>query len=117
MSSYDQTLPSHELPDWMRRAQRGVDWGFLLVLALCIIVSAPFALRSELPHNNASENYVYQTSDYAESIQEGWLYPRWSPNVLGGYGAPIPNFYPPAPAYSAALLQVLLTNESVGAVR
>ncbi len=117
MSRFQQTLPSHELPDWMRRAQRGVDWGFLLVLVLCLTVSAPFALRTELPHNNANENYVYRTNDYAESIQEGWLYPRWSPNVLGGYGAPIPSFYPPAPAYAAALLQVLLTNNAVSAVR
>ncbi len=117
MSSLQKPLPSHELPDWMRRAQRGVDWGFLLVLALCIIVSAPFLFRSELPHNNANENYVYRTNDYAVSIEEGWLYPRWSPNVLGGYGAPIPSFYPPAPAYGAAILQILLTNNAVSAVR
>ncbi|MEP6985374.1 MAG: 6-pyruvoyl-tetrahydropterin synthase-related protein, partial [Chloroflexota bacterium] len=117
MSRFQQSSPSYELPDWMRLAQRGVDWGFMLVLVLCIIVSAPFAMRNELPHNNANENYVYRTNDYAESIQEGWLYPRWSPNVLGGYGAPIPSFYPPAPAYAAALLQVLLTNSPVSAVR
>src|SRR5262245_60973087 len=82
MSRFQQTFPSSELPDWMRLAQRGVDWGFLLVLIMCLIVSAPFAIRSELPHNNANENYVYRTNDYAESIQEGSLYPRWSPNVL-----------------------------------
>jgi len=117
MSSLQKPPPSHELPDWMRRAQRGIDWGFLLVLVLCIIVSAPFLFRSELPHNNANENYVYRTNDYAESIEDGWLYPRWSPNVLGGYGAPIPSFYPPAPAYGAAILQILLTNNAVSAVR
>ncbi len=117
MSRFEKSIPSPDLPDWMRRAQRGLDWGFLLVLALCIIVSAPFLFRSELSHNNANENYVYRTNDYAESIAEGWLYPRWSPNVLGGYGAPIPSFYPPAPAYGAAILQVLLTNNAVSAVR
>lgn len=117
MSSLQKPLPSHELPDWMRRAQRGLDWGFLLVLVLCLVVSSPFLFRSELPHNNANENYVYRTNDYAESIAEGWLYPRWSPNVLGGYGAPIPSFYPPAPAYGAAVFQILLTNNPVSAVR
>ncbi len=117
MNNLQNPIPSNELPDWMRRAQRGVDWGFLLVLILCLIVSAPFILRSELPHNNTSENWVYRTSDYADSIQEGWLYPRWSPHVLGGYGAPIPSFYPPAPAYLAAVLQILLTNNAVSGVR
>ncbi|MBI1279481.1 MAG: hypothetical protein GC179_15230 [Anaerolineaceae bacterium] len=117
MSSLQQPLTSQQLPDWMRRAQRGLDWGFLLVLALCIIVSAPFLFRSELSHNNANENYVYRTNDYAMSIEEGWLYPRWSSHALGGYGAPIPSFYPPAPAYAAAILQILFTNYAVSAVR
>lgn len=117
MSSTINLPPQPELPDWMRRAQRGVDWGLLLVLGICLIVSAPFLMRGELPHTNASENYVYRTNDYADAIREGWLYPRWSPNVLGGYGAPIPNFYAPAAPYAAAIFQVLLTNSPVSAVR
>ncbi len=117
MSNLQRAIPPQELPDWMRRAQRGIDWGFLLVLALCLVVSAPFIIRTELPHNNANENYVYRTNDYSESFIEGWLYPRWSANVLGGYGVPIPSFYAPSPAYGAAVLQVLLTNNAVRAVR
>lgn len=117
MSNLQRAIPPQELPDWMRRAQRGIDWGFLLVLALCLVVSAPLIIQSELPHNNANENYVYRTSDYSESFIEGWFYPRWSANVLGGYGAPIPSFYPPGPAYGAAAIQVLVTNNAVRAVR
>ncbi|MCA0452640.1 MAG: glycosyltransferase family 39 protein [Chloroflexi bacterium] len=117
MSSLTEPLPQHDLPDWMRLARRGFDWGLLLVLALCLIVAAPFLLRGDLPTTNASENYVYRTNDYATAIQQGWIYPRWSPHVLGGYGAPIPNFYPPAAPYTAAVFQVLLTNNPVAAVR
>jgi len=105
------------LPDWMRRAARGLDWGLLIVVVLSLTVAAPFFFYDDLPHTNASENYVYRSSDYAKSIQEGVLYPRWSPHSLGGYGSPIPNFYPPATSYSAAVLQILFTNDAVSAVR
>jgi hypothetical protein len=110
-------IPAHELPDWMRQARRGVDWGILLVIGFCLIAAWPFIQNPTLPHTNASENYVYRTADYAEAMREGWLYPRWSPNALGGYGAPIPNFYPPGAAYTAAALQVLFTDDPVSAVR
>lgn len=117
MSSATELPSQQDQPDWMRLARRGFDWGLLLVLALCFIASAPFLLRSDISTTNASENYVYRTYDYATAIQEGWLYPRWSSHVLGGYGAPIPNFYAPAAPYTAALFQILLTNSAVAAVR
>jgi hypothetical protein len=117
MTTYVGNIPLNELPDWMRQARRGVDWGILLVIGFCLALSWPFIQNTSLPHTNANENYVYRTADYAQAIREGWLYPRWSSNALGGYGAPIPNFYPPGAAYSAALLQVLFTNDPVSAVR
>jgi len=115
MDTTDISIP--DLPDWMRQARRGIDWGLLLTIALCMIAGWSFLFYSELPHTNASENYVYRTDDYATSILEGWLYPRWSPNASGGYGAPIPHYYPPGATYFAAILHVLFTGESVVAVR
>lgn len=107
----------HDLPDWMRQARRGVDWGVLLVIMLSLIAAWPMIFYADLPHTNASENYVYRAADYAEAFQEGRLYPRWSANALSGYGAPIPHYYPPGAAYIAALLQILLTDDPVLAVR
>ncbi len=115
METTDISIP--DLPDWMRQARRGIDWGLLLTIALCLIAGWSFLFNPELPHTNASENYVYRTDDYATSILEGWLYPRWSPNALGGYGAPIPHYYPPGATYFAAILHVLFTGEAVVAVR
>ncbi|MBL8162750.1 MAG: glycosyltransferase family 39 protein [Anaerolineae bacterium] len=106
-----------DLPDWMRQARKGFDWGILLVIALCLTVSWSFIINPELPRTNASENYVYRTQDTADAIQEGRLYPRWSPHALSGYGAPIPHYYPPGATYAAALLHVLFTGDAVQAVR
>ncbi len=111
------TIPPHDLPVWMRRAQRRTDWGVLLVLALSLAVASSFLFQAGLPRASASERYVYLTADFATALREGRLYPRWSANALGGYGAPIPNFYPPGAAYSAALAQIFLTGSAVDAVR
>jgi hypothetical protein len=105
------------LPAWMRQSRRGVDWGILLVLALSAAAAWAFLLQGGLPRTNASENYVFRTADYAESILEGRLYPRWSPNVFGGYGAPITHYLPPGAPYVAAIIQILLTDNPVDAVR
>ncbi len=101
----------------MRQAQRGVDWGLLLVIGFSLLLAWPFITQPTLSHSNASENIVYAASNFATAFKEGRLYPRWSPYVLGGYGAPIPHYYPPGAAYFAAVIQVLLTDDTVSAVR
>jgi hypothetical protein len=110
-------IPLHELPDWMRQARRGIDWGMMLVFAFSLVIGMPFITQESLPHTNASENYVYRTADYAAALIEGRLYPRWSPNAFGGYGAPIPHYEPPGAAYVAAVIQVLFTADPILAVR
>lgn len=110
-------IPTEDLPYWMRQARRGKDWGLLLALIIGILAAWPFIIRPGLPRTNASENYVFLTADYADALREGRLYPRWSPNALSGYGAPIPHFFPPGAPYSAALIKVLFTNDDVRGVR
>lgn len=110
-------LDTQELPIWMRQARRRVDWGVLLVLALCLAVAWPLVAGPGLPRTSAGEHYVSRTADYASALQEGRLYPRWSAHAVGGYGAPIPHYYPPGAPYSAALLQLLFTNDAANAVR
>ena len=110
-------IPTQDLPYWMRQARRGRDWGLFLAVLLGLLTALPFIIYPGLSHSNAVENYVYMTADYADAIQEGRLYPRWSPHVLGGFGAPIPNFFPPGAPYSASLIKVLFTDDAVLAVR
>lgn len=110
-------IPIEDLPRWMQQARRGWDWGFLLVITICLIAAWPFILQPGLPRTNASENFVFMASDFSEALREGRLYPRWSPHTLNGYGAPIPNYYPPLPAYLAAVITILITNDVVLSVR
>lgn len=99
-----------ELPFWMRRTLRGTDWGVLIVLAFCLLVSAPFLSYQGAPIGTAFERYAFRTADVARSFREGRLYPRWTNTILGGYGAPILNYLPPLPGILPALVDVTLVN-------
>lgn len=111
------TLPLETLPVWMRRAQRSTDWGALLALLFSFALALPFLLQPTLPNTNGVENFAFRTADYVEALREGVLYPRWSPHALTGYGAPIPHYYPPAAPYSAALLHIIFTGDTLQAVQ
>ncbi|QPC80720.1 hypothetical protein G4Y79_13465 [Phototrophicus methaneseepsis] len=117
MMSTVPVIPKHEQPDWMRRASRGTDWGVLLALLFGLAVAWPFVRYPTLPIQNGSERAVYRTWETAESLSEGRLYPRWSAYSADGYGAPIPEFYPPGATYAAAMIQLFITEDASQAVR
>ena len=111
------TITHNDLPIWMQKTMRGTDWGVLIVLAFSLLAAWSLLLQPGLPRTNASEHYVYRAADYARSFSEGRLFPRWSPDALNGYGAPIPHFYPPGEAYLPALITVFITGDATRAVK
>lgn len=110
-------IPYHDLPLWMRRARQRVDWGALLILTFALIAASHFIVSPDLPRTHYGEHAVYQTAAFADAIEEGRLYSRWTAEALGGYGAPIPNFYPPGIPFAAAWIQFFITADPVSAVR
>lgn len=106
-----------DLPRWMRLAQRGVNWGLLLTLLLGLAAGWSFLVQPSLPRTNASENYAFLTTNTAQALREGRLYPRWTPHTFGGYGAPTLSYFPPGASYTAGVMQVLFTDDPLRAVR
>jgi hypothetical protein len=117
MMSTPLVIREEDLPTWMRQANRRVDLGILIVIVISLAVAWSFIVFPGLPRNNATESYVFRAADTAATLKEGRLYPRWSPHALNGYGAPIPNYYPPAAPYAAAFVDVMFTGDTVLAVR
>jgi len=113
----DAIIPENELPVWMLRAQRGTDWGVVLVLVTCLLLGWQFITQPSLPRIHQHESYVLRAGDYQDAFLESRLYPRWAPHALNGYGAPVYNYYPPAAPYSTALISVLFTNDIVLAIK
>ncbi|MBC8098252.1 MAG: glycosyltransferase family 39 protein, partial [Armatimonadetes bacterium] len=121
MSSSVETSPNEilpqDLPDWMRQAQRRIDWGLPLVLCFTVFSVWMWLLNPGIATYNASLNHAFRAADTATALREGWLYPRWSPHVLGGFGAPIPHYTPPGASYVVAVVEVLLTDDPISALR
>ncbi len=113
----DITLIEADLPLWMKQARRSVDWGVLVVMFFSLLLAWAFFLQEGLPDNNATQNYAYMAYNYRESLREGVIYPRWSAPAVYGYGAPIPNYYPPGAPYTAAALDLLFFDDTLLAVR
>jgi hypothetical protein len=110
-------IQEHELPNWMKQAQRGVDWGALLVLLISLLAAWSFLSESQFSASNENEHFIFQANDIASAMREGIFYPRWSPYALRGFGAPIPHYYPQGAAYFVALTDVFFTDDDVLALR
>jgi hypothetical protein len=115
--SANSPIPEHELPNWMKQAQRGVDWGALLVLAFSFLAAWSFITQSQIAATSENEHFVFQATDIASAMREGIVYPRWSPYAIKGFGAPIPHYYPQAASYLIALMDVFFTNDGILALR
>lgn len=109
--------PQHDLPDWIKRARQGVDWGALFVLALSLLAASHFILQANLPLTVEGESILFRTTDMVSSFQENRFYPRWSPHVMHGYGAPIPHYAPPGVPWTAAALAFITSTDPVNTVR
>ncbi|MEL6404016.1 MAG: hypothetical protein AAFR81_06615 [Chloroflexota bacterium] len=109
--SVNDMMPQDNLPEWMKRAQRPVDWGALLMIAFCLLASFSFINQYTFPATNNSEHYAFQTQDFVQAFDEGLVYTRWSPYALHGYGAPIQQYYPPGVGYISSLLSYFFTND------
>ncbi|MFZ4826353.1 MAG: glycosyltransferase family 39 protein [Phototrophicaceae bacterium] len=100
-----------ELPTWMRIALQPYDYGFILVGVVGVLVGWFFVVGPQLPNGLEITHYAFLMEDYAQSLREGQLYPRWAAHANSGYGSPIPQFIPPFVPYSMAVLR-LLSNQS-----
>jgi hypothetical protein len=117
ISGMNTANTAFDLPIWMRKARRDVDWGSLIAIALAILSAWPFLLQPGLPRTNASERYVYRAALESQALREGRLYPRWTPTAFGGYGAPISHYTPPGATYAAAVISAIITGDPVSATR
>lgn len=108
---------ARNIPLWMQRARQSTERSSILVLLAGILLFIPLFFPQTLPRTSNYEHYLFRVDNYATALREGRLYPRWTPNALYGYGAPIAHFSPPLPAYLPALIQVMVTGDANAALR
>jgi hypothetical protein len=96
-----------DLPVWMRKARREVDWAFLIMMVVSLVIAWPFFIRPGMPYNVGTQIELARMIEMAESIQSGILYPRWAADFNYGYGSPLWNYLAPLPHYLTGLHHVL----------
>jgi hypothetical protein len=70
----------------------------LLLLALAaasLPAAAPFLIGEGLPRTNDALPHLFRVVALDRMVQAGQLLPRWSPDLVHGYGYPVFNFVPP----------------------
>lgn len=84
------------------------------IMAIIAIVSfailAPIVLHCSWPKSHDDLRYIYIFDQFRQTFMRGFLYPRWLPDVYGGYGAPLFIFYQPGFFYAALFFSFFFSN-------
>lgn len=81
--------------------------GRWLLIALAALPAAWPYLGSDLPRTNDVPHHLYRTLALDRVVREGRLWPRWSPDLVRGYGYPVFNFFPPLSHYTVEIYHLL----------
>ena len=82
-------LPLRYPPVWRRRGL------LLLGLLLAILPAAsPYIGQGEIPRTNDLLPHLFRTVALDLMVGDGYLWPRWSSDLVHGYGYPVFNFFP-----------------------
>lgn len=83
---------------------------FFLIAVVCFFILSPMIFSHEWHQAHDGFRYILLTLEFRESIMNGVLYPRWLPNIYGGYGYPWFIFYQPGIFYCATLWSLVFGN-------
>jgi hypothetical protein len=86
---------------------RRCDTNLLLVAALTVFAIAPLFQPGFFWGAHDARHSVYFLYEFDRSIQDGILYPRWSPDITFGYGYPLFNIYGPLAFYLGEAFHLL----------
>lgn len=80
--------------------------GFIFVFAIVLAVFPLFGSAYIPTHDG--EYHIIRIVEFAKMIQQGYLFPRWAPDLNSGYGIPIFQYHYPFPNYIGSLISSVL---------
>jgi hypothetical protein len=78
-----------------------------LILALSIFAWGPLLTPAYFFNAHDAKHSVFFLVEFDQTLRDGFLWPRWSPDFAFGYGYPLFNLYAPLAFYVAELLHLL----------
>ncbi len=83
-------------------------------MMLCILFAVwPLFGRNYIPTHDG-EYHIIRIVEFSRMLGEGYVVPRWAPDMNSGYGIPIFNFHYPLPNYIGSFVRVF-TGDAVRA--
>lgn len=80
---------------------------FLLLLLLTLFAWAPLLAPGYFLGAHDARHSLFWLVQFDEGLRDGFLWPRWAPDHVLGYGYPLFTFYAPLPFYVAELFHLL----------
>jgi hypothetical protein len=96
------TSPSAARPSTSIKTPPSNRARWLTALAVAVFAFAPLApmaISGSWPHSHDGPLYFPLYDAFRDAIAHGVLYPRWLPDLFGGYGYPVFAFYQPGLFY------------------
>ncbi len=100
--------------NWLDQRLRRINWYPIAAVLFGLPLIAPF-WQSGIPIVADSENHFHRIVSVLVNFENGYLWPRWTPYLAGGYGYPLHNFHPPG-TYILEALIYLLTHANITAI-
>jgi hypothetical protein len=84
-----------------------IDANIWLILALSVFAWTPLLTPAYFFNAHDARHSVFFLVEFDQTLRDGFLWPRWSPDFAFGYGYPLFNLYAPLAFYAAELLHLL----------
>ena len=78
-----------------------------ILLALSIFAWGPLLSPAYFFQAHDAQHSIFYVVEFDQTLRDGFLYPRWSPDFAFGYGYPLFNIYPPLAIYAAEIVHLL----------
>jgi len=95
---------------------RRFDGYLVLVVAFSVFAWVPLLTPAYFFQAHDAPHSIFYLVEFDQTLRDGYLWPRWSPDFAFGYGYPLFNIYAPLAIYAAEILHLLGLN-IVGSVK
>jgi len=94
----------------MTKFWQKIDPQLYILLALSIFAWAPLLHPAYFFQAHDARHSIFYLVEFDQTLRDGFLWPRWSPDFAFGYGYPLFNLYAPLAIYAAEIVHLLGVN-------
>ncbi len=91
----------------IKMKRKKIDPQIWILLALSIFAWAPLLHPAYFFSAHDARHSIFYVVEFDQTLRDGFLYPRWSPDFAFGYGYPLFNLYAPLAIYAAEIVHLL----------